>query len=161
MTHWKNKLTDVNFIGTHVLPNEKPIIVKLKNVIWSENTKIMGQSKSCFLAYFEANQYFDKPMILNKTNLKRLTKLTGTPNFEQWLNINVTLLQEMDKAIGGGQDWALRISASKPIIELPVMVEGSKEFIACKKASKDYTIEDFRKKYQISEELANKLYEGL
>lgn len=157
MAHWKTKLTDVNFIGTHVLPNEQPIIVKVVNVEWAETAKVMGQNKACFLAHFAKNEYFNKPMILNKTNLKRLTKLTGTPNYEQWVNVDVTLLQEMDKAIGGGTDWALRISKDKPVLKLPVLIEGSKEWEAVLNAKDKYTIADFRKKYSISDELANKL----
>ncbi len=116
LTHWKKKLVDVNWIGTYVLPNEQDIIVTLIKVEWKEGVKVMGQAKSCFVATFAPNEYFDKPMILNKTNLKRVTKLTGTPNIEQWtnLNINVTLCQEMDKSVGGGQDWALRIKQTSP-----------------------------------------------
>ena len=157
MTHWKSKLIDTNFAGTWILPNEAPINVKLIKVIWSENTKVMGQIKPCFLATFEENPFFKVPMILNKTNLKRLQKLTGTPNFEAWLNLDITLLQEMDKAIGGGTDWALRISKVAPIIQLPILIEGSKEWEGVFKVKDKYSIADFRKKYQISDELAEKL----
>ena len=49
VTHWKQKLTDVNWIGTYILPNGMDIIVKLLRVEWKEDLKVMGQSKKSFV----------------------------------------------------------------------------------------------------------------
>lgn len=116
-THWK-KTTDTDWIGTYVLPDSKPIIVKLIRAEYAK-VKIQGKSDDRVVAYFEKNKYFDKPMLLNATNMKRLTKLTGSPYIEDWQNLNmpVTLQQEMDRVPTGGKDWALRISSIKPIVK--------------------------------------------
>jgi hypothetical protein len=46
---------------------------------------------------------------------------------------------------------------TEPVIQLPVLIEGSKEWEGVFKVKDKYSISDFRKKYQISDELANKL----
>jgi hypothetical protein len=153
VTHWKQKLTDVNWIGTYILPNGMDIIVKLLRVEWKEDLKVMGQAKKSFVAYFGDNKYFDKPMLLNKTNLSRITKITGTPNPQEWINLNmdVILCQEMDKAIGGGKDWALRIKEYNK----PILILDSANFIKVKDAITNgkATIEQVETKYKLSKEV--------
>jgi hypothetical protein len=46
---------------------------------------------------------------------------------------------------------------TEPIIQLPILIENSKEWEGVFKVKDKYTIADFRKKYQISDELAEKL----
>ncbi len=114
-THWK-KTVDKDWIGTYVLPESKPIIVKLISVKYEE-VKVKGVKGLYKVAYFEKNEHFDRPMLLSaNVNLKRLSALTGTPYIEDWekLDLWVTLQQEMDKAFGGGKDWALRIASTAP-----------------------------------------------
>ena len=132
-THWK-KTVDTDWIGVYVLPNGNPVVVKLINIIYS-NVKIQGSSDKRVVAYFEKNKYFDKPMLLNSTNMKRVAKLTKSPYIEDWqnLNIHVTLQKEMDKAIGGGKDWALRISGILPRIKtIDDYPEEKKALFGCK-----------------------------
>jgi len=114
-THWK-KTVDKDWIGTYVLPDSKPIIVKLISVKYEE-VKVKGVKGLYKVAYFAKNDYFDRPMLLSaNVNLSRLSKLSGTPYIEDWYSLDlwVTLQQEMDKAFGGGKDWALRIASVAP-----------------------------------------------
>jgi hypothetical protein len=46
---------------------------------------------------------------------------------------------------------------TEPIIQLPILIENSKEWEGVFKVKDKYSIADFRKKYQISDELADKL----
>jgi len=114
-THWK-KTVDKDWIGTYILPDGKPIVVKLISVRYEE-VKVKGVKGMYKVAYFAKNDYFDRPMLLSaNVNLDRLSKLSGTPYIEDWYNLDlwVTLQQEMDKAFGGGKDWALRIASVAP-----------------------------------------------
>ena len=130
-THWK-KTIDPNWIGTYVLPDGKAINVKLLNVRF-EVAKVMGKTENSAVARFEKNKHFDKPMLLNSTNCKRLSKLTNSPYIEDWNNLDITLCQEMDRAIGGGKDWALRISPIKPKSKsIADFTEEKKQLEACK-----------------------------
>lgn len=153
MTHWKTKIIDINWIGTHVLPEGKDLVVEITSVKWDEQAKVMGQMKPSFVAHFAKNPYFDKPMLLNKTNLKRLSKITGTNEFESWVDLNITvvLCQEMDKAIGGGKDWALRIKA----YDKPILTEKSSNFESIKAGLKDnkFTMDKIKQRYSISSEM--------
>lgn len=117
-THWK-KTVDKDWIGTYILPDSKPIIVKLISVKYEE-VKVKGVKGLYKVAYFAKNDYFDRPMLLSANkNLERLTKLTGTPYIEDWVSLDiwVTLQQEMDKSFGGGKDWALRIAPQAPQVK--------------------------------------------
>lgn len=123
LTHWK-KTIDKDWIGTYILPEGRPINVILERVEYKE-VKIKGVKEHSRVAYFSKNAYFDKPMLINPTNCKRIEDLTGTPYIERWSNLNipVTLCQEMDKAFGGGKDWALRISKTQPKLIKPTLIK--------------------------------------
>lgn len=111
-TPWR-KTVDPNFIGTYILPNDQPISAVITKVEW-KMIKVMGQNKKQAIATFAPNPHFDKPMLLNVTNMKRLERLTESKYIEDWINVPVTLQREMDKTPTGGQDWALRVSVIKP-----------------------------------------------
>lgn len=118
LTHWK-KTVDKDWIGTYILPEGLPIVVKLLRVEFKK-VKVKGVEGEYKIAYFEKNEWFDKPMLLSANkNLDRIAKLSGTPYIERWggLNMWVTLQQEMDQAFGGGKDWALRIASTAPQIK--------------------------------------------
>lgn len=128
-THWK-KTVDKDWIGCYVLPEEKPINVKLLRVEYKE-VKVKGIKDWYKVAYFDKNEWFDKPMLLSaNVNLERVEKITGSPYIEDWgeINIVVTLQQEMDTAFGGGKDWALRIAPELPILVKPTIKVGSEKW---------------------------------
>lgn len=157
-THWK-KTIDKDWIGCYVLPEGKPIVVKLISIKYEE-VKVKGLKDWYKVAYFEKNPYFDKPMLLSATtNLKRIEKLTGTPYIEDWvtLNLNVTLQQEWDKAFGGGKDWALRIADTAPTMTLPELKkENAKIWSNAVSKTKEVGIESaliaIKKRYSISDQ---------
>lgn len=133
-THWK-KTIDKDWIGTYVLPDGKPIDVRLISIKYQE-VSVKGVKGMYKVAYFAKNEYFDKPMLLSSTkNLQRIATHTGTPYIEDWteLDLMVTLQQEMDKSFGGGKDWALRISPTLPKTETMADYPKEKELlINCK-----------------------------
>lgn len=150
-THYKKNL-DPNWIGTYVLPDGKDIVVKLLKVTFEKNLKVAGKAKNSHVAYFDKNPHFDKPMLLNPTNCKRLSMLFGTPIIEKWANMNVTLCQEMDKCVTGGQDWALRIRAEKPA--LPTLTVEMAAFPnVVDYVRKGGLIEDIEKRYVLTPEI--------
>lgn len=157
-THWK-KTIDKDWIGTYVLPEGQPIDVVLTKVIYQE-VKVKGVKDWHRVAYFAKNSHFDKPMLINIKNSERIEKITGTPYIEDWsnLNIKVTLCQEMDKAFGGGQDWALRISTILPKAESQLTpLTEDKLTDAVKFCKQGKTIEDLKKHYSLTADIENKL----
>ena len=100
----------ITHIGVEALPNGKDITVVIDRISFIDNEVINGEKQAAWVCYFKQNPYFTLPMVLNATNKKRLAKLSGTPYLETVKDLPVTLTQEMDKAIGGGRDFALRVS---------------------------------------------------
>jgi len=155
-------------IGCEVLPSGKDINVVIDRIAWVEKEQINGEIKPAWIAYFKQNPYFTLPMVLNATNKKRLARLAGTPYLETVKNLPVTLCQEMDKAIGGGKDWALRISQIAP----KMTVTGEAVKIKLTPASANWgaivkwvqdgnNIESVWAKYDVSEEDKVKFKEAL
>lgn len=155
-THWK-KTVDKDWIGTYVLPEGQPIIVVLSHVKKHE-VKVKGVKSERVVAYFANNEHFNKPMLLNSTNMSRLQKLTGTPYIEDWskLDMHVTLCQEMDRSFSGGKDWALRISPVAPRVEKEELTPESKQWItAVARYKNSKSLENILKYYKLSEENKN------
>ena len=158
-THWK-KTVDKDWIGTYVLPEGKPIVVKLLSVKYEE-VKVKGVKGTYKVAYFAANPYFKRPMLLSANiNLKRLEKLTGSPYIEDWasINLDVTLQQEMDKAFGGGKDWALRIAPTLPIVKKEELTPASPKWVtAVARYKSSRKLDGITKFYNLSKENEQKL----
>ena len=50
----------------------------------------------------------DRLMVMNKTNAKRITQITGTPTVEKWKGQKITIRKEPIKAFGK-QQFCLRV----------------------------------------------------
>ena len=150
-THWR-KIIDPEWIGAYVLPNQQPITVQIDRVVAQKSMKVAGKVKDANVAHFKPNQYFTKPMLLNPTNCKRLSKLTGSQYIDDWAGTFVTLQAELDKMPDGTKDYALRISPIKPVIQekpKPIFEKDSDNWN--KALAKKATIETIKQYYQISE----------
>ena len=109
MTHWK-KLTNPNYLGAYSLEDGKDIILTIKKVSKEPVIGADGKSEDCIVCYFAENV---KPMILNSTNCKTISKVTGTPYIEEWAGNRIQIGIERVKAFGDVVD-ALRVKKNKP-----------------------------------------------
>lgn len=140
-THWK-KLTNPNYLGSYAFdPGEEKIVtidyVCQESVIGSE-----GRSDSCIVAHLKD----EKPLILNKTNCKAISKLLNTPYIEEWAGHRITLTVQKVKAFGEDTD-AVRV---KPKLPGEICEECGKEIRAGSGRSAaeilDLSIEKYGKK---------------
>ena len=104
-THWK-KLTNPNYIGAYAFEQGEEKtgtidIVKTESVKDSD-----GKTEECIVCYFKEKQL--KPLILNKTNCKTITKLFNTPYIENWAGKKITMYVKAVRAFGDVVD-AVRI----------------------------------------------------
>lgn len=114
LTHWKKEF-DYKYLGAHdLLPGESKILTIKETK--SEMVKgADGKEKECFVARFVEG---GKPMILNKTNCKIITKVYGTPYVENWAGKKVIVYAQSGvKAFGEIVD-ALRIKQENPELNL-------------------------------------------
>jgi ribosomal protein L34E len=117
MTHWK-KLTNPNYLGAYSIENGQDLVLTIKYV--NEETVIGtdGKKDNCVVCHFVENV---KPMILNATNMKMITKLYKTPYIEDWAGKRIKIGIEKIKAFGEIVE-ALRIRKIVPqvqVAELP------------------------------------------
>ena len=82
MTHWKTQF-NYDYLGAYSLPDGKDIILTIRETKKEQVVGASGKKEECFVAYFFESV---KPMILNRTNCKTLTKIFKNPNFESWIN---------------------------------------------------------------------------
>ena len=93
-THWK-QLMNPDYLGAYALPEGQDITVTIKFVQREEVTGEGGKKEMCSIAHIENN----KPMILNATNQKSITKMYG-PYIEDWVGQKITLCVSQTKLKG-------------------------------------------------------------
>ena len=107
-THWK-KLTNPNYLGAYAFNSGEEKIVTIDYVAQEEIVGAEGRSDKCIVAHL----IDEKPLILNKTNCKAITKLLGTPYIEEWAGARIVLQVQRVKAFGEETD-AVRIKPKLP-----------------------------------------------
>ena len=104
-THWK-KLTNPDYLGAYAFdPGEEKVgtiaYVREESVIGAD-----GKKEDCTVAHFTEKDL--KPLILNATNCKAITKLYKSPFIEDWAGKRIVMRVQQVKAFGEVVD-AVRI----------------------------------------------------
>lgn len=107
-THWK-KLTSPNYLGSYAFNPGEEKIVTIESVGKESVTGESGRAEDCIVAHLVN----EKPLILNKTNCKAITKLLGTPYIEEWAGHKIVLAVQRVKAFGEDVD-AIRVKPKLP-----------------------------------------------
>lgn len=108
-THWKKEF-NYDYMGSYSLPDGKDVVLTIRETKHEMVTGANGKKEKCFVCYFAES---DKPMILNRTNCKTISKVHSTPYIEEWKGKKVQLGVDMVNAFGE-QVEALRIRNVKP-----------------------------------------------
>jgi len=143
-THWK-KLNNPNYLGAYeIMGTDKDLIVTIKSVAKELVKGTDGKEEERTVAKIVDQ----KPMILNATNCKAITKALNTPFIEEWANNKVSLYVAKIKAFGEMVD-ALRIRPEPPELPKPnaTQLEAIKEAIA----ANQYTKQQIEKKYNLDD----------
>lgn len=127
LTHWK-KLENPEYIGSYAFQPEETKTVTIRQVRREMVVGADGKREECTVVHFNENE---KPLILNRTNAKMITKHAETPYIEQWPGVRITLTVEKVKAFGEKTD-AVRVSKTKP-------PQVKKESIICADCGKPVT----------------------
>lgn len=146
MTHWK-KLTNPDFIGAYELEQNERRVVTILSVAQELVTGADGKKEHCIVAKLQGQ----KPMILNKTNCKTISKIYDTPLIEEWAGKKITIYATKVKAFGEVVD-ALRIEAKLP--ELPELTPQHPKWVGAVQALKSgqVTLEQIKRNYKLSKE---------
>lgn len=112
-THWK-KLDNPDYMGAYSFqPNEEKTLTIAR--VGQEEVYNPSSSKkeTCTVAHFKENE---KPMILNNTNCKMISKVHNTPYIDDWVGLAFVVGVQKVKAFGDVVD-AVRIKNKKPNLE--------------------------------------------
>lgn len=104
MTHWK-KLTNPDYLGAYALDEGQELILTISYVREETVTGPDGKKEDCTVIHFAEKV---KPMILNVTNAKTISKIYETPYIENWAGKKIQIYVAQVKAFGDLVD-ALRI----------------------------------------------------
>lgn len=111
LTHWK-KLTNPDYLGAYALEPGQDLIVTIKSVANEVVVGADGKKETCSVMRFKENV---KPLVLNATNSKTITKLLKTPYIEEWAGRKIQLYVEKNvKAFGDVVD-AIRVRQFLPV----------------------------------------------
>ncbi|MBK9223360.1 MAG: hypothetical protein IPO16_14755 [Saprospiraceae bacterium] len=152
-THWK-QLTNPNYIGAYSLEDGKDLEVQIitvkRETVKGEN----GKEDECTVAVLKDQ----KPMILNATNCKTITKILGTPYVEKWANQRIVLFKSLTKLKGENVE-CLRVREAKPDTKKPILSDKNPNWSKVIQAVKSgaYSIEDLRIKYEITEKVKEQI----
>ena len=108
--HWK-KSFNPNYYGTYALPDGQDVILTIKKVDEENVTGSDGKSEKCLVCHWKEAGV--KPLILNATNCKTISKLLKSPYVDDWVGHRIQIGSEMVKAFGETVD-AIRVRKTLP-----------------------------------------------
>lgn len=125
-THWK-RWQNPDYLGSYAFQPGEEKTVTIKEVKREMVFNPSGSGKEeCTVAYFEEDV---KPLILNVTNCKTISKVWGTPYVEDWVGRKITLKIKKVSAFGEMVD-AVRVSSTRPTDEVITCSKCGKPIVA-------------------------------
>ena len=123
-THWK-KLINPDYLGAYSLDPGKDMILTIRSVKKEMITGTGGKQEECTVCHWAENQ---KPMILNVTNCKTISKMLKTPYIENWTGHRVQIYATTTR-MGGETVECLRIRDKEPE-DVQIACEECGQFIS-------------------------------
>ena len=117
-THWKKVVSDPNYIGEADFQEGEEKIVTIRNVVQKESVQTAeGKSDKAVVHFAESGI---KPMILNVTRSKSISKVAGSDYFEDWPGVRIKLYVEKGIPAFGERVNAVRVRNVKPRESAPI-----------------------------------------
>lgn len=145
-THWK-KLVNPLYLGAYSLNEGQDMTITIESVSREIVVSAGGKKEECTVAKIKGN----KPMIINPTNCKTITKLYDSPYIEDWVGKQITIFASTAK-LSGDIVECLRIRPFVTPLPKPTITDErlNNAIAAVKKG--DYTKEQIFKSYALNDE---------
>jgi hypothetical protein len=162
LTHYRS-LAKSDHLGVADLEDliEKgtPLIFTIKEVKKELGVKVAGKKGDHMIAYFVEDI---KPLCLNMTNAKRIRTFIkdNSPFIEHWRNVTLEFYIDKNVTMMGEKTGGVRIKTRQPKPKTTTKPSISpKSFTSAKEAVRkgEFTIEQVKAKYTLSEEQTNQL----
>lgn len=151
MSHWRNMFTDEKYLGAYSLEKDgkyDAVIVTIENVYQGDFLSQGGKEKRPFVKLKE----FDKPMVINRTNFKRLEKFFQSFDPSTYVGKQIVLGVETVSS-PEGMVPALRFSTRPlPTKEKPAMPDAMLDKAIESIQSGKRTIDQIEKTYSLTAE---------
>lgn len=128
LTHWK-ATRNPDYLGAYALQPGQELILTIASAGVESITNAEGKKEDELVIRFVEDY---KPMIVNSTNAKTISKVHKTPYVEQWIGKRIQIYARRIRAFGEDMD-ALRIRDFVPADAAPIDTAKAIEKIkACK-----------------------------
>jgi len=104
LTHWK-KLRNPEYLGAYALQPNEELILTIKKAGVETIIGVEGKKEDELVIHFMEDY---KPMIVNSTNAKTISKVHKTPYVEEWVGKKIQVYARRIRAFGEDMD-ALRV----------------------------------------------------
>lgn len=128
-THWK-QLQNNDWIGAYALSDGQDLTLTIDKAQQEQVTGNNGKREMCLTVHWMERDY--KPMIVNRTNAKTITKVTGSPYIEDWHGRKITLYVDTTR-LGGDIVECLRVRPYAPKQAATRAAEPSNTELICEK----------------------------
>ena len=131
-----------------MLEDGKSLVFTIKHVKQEINVRVAGSSGNFNIAYFVEGI---KPLVLNSTNSKQVSKFAKSPFVEDWNNVKIELYIDEKVKFGKEIVQGVRIKHLQPKDDkpLPTFTEANFE----KAKQNGATVEQIKKYYTLSLEI--------
>lgn len=149
MAHWRNLMKDNKYLGAwdlEVNGKYEQKLVTIDKIYQDTFVGEMGKEDKVFVKLKE----FDKPMVCNRSNFKRLETFFGSFDFNDYLNKQIVLSTEKVKSPQGMVD-ALRFS-TRPLPKLPQLPDDKLESAVNAVKAGSTSIDKIQKQYSLTAE---------
>lgn len=131
-----------------LIEDGKKLIFTIKEVKQEWQTLVAGKKIDANIAYFNENI---KPLVLNSSNSKQVSKFANSKFIEDWKNITLELYINASVKLKGEVVGGVRIRPVQPRIENPELTPTHKRWEDAKKAVKEGKKDAVLSKFKISE----------
>lgn len=146
--HWK-AFEDPEYLGSWFFKPNQEIVLTISDVVRKEVKNDKGKKDVCTVATFKEPGV--KPMIINPTNAKTISKIYGSPYLSDWVGKKIQLYVQKNVEAFGERVDAVRIRPASP--ELPFLTpEHPKWLKVVEKVRSGSSLEAVKNSFQIRPE---------
>lgn len=114
-THWKKVVAESDYLGEADFEENEEKVGTIARVVKSEKIKSAEGTSDKAVVYFKEDAL--KPLILNVARSKSITKVAGSPFFEDWVGVPIQMYLEHGIKAFGDIVSAVRVRPKRPNVQ--------------------------------------------
>ena len=162
LTPWQ-KFYDKEYLGSHNFDDGEQKTVTVKSASQREVTKPGGKKDTCLVIDFEQVEGKEpvKPMVVNTTNAKAIQKVSGSRFIENWKGTKLTLYVDHNVKFAGKTVDGIRVKVDGMKAQKEHLSTEHPKWDHCVAAvASGYTVNDIRRKYNVTELVGDDLIDA-